>query len=261
MQTRSRQLSTYVAAQILIGAWAYCQTPPSLYDQHFTPEAMKLRESHPRLFVLNEATMSEFDEISLGDFTVPDAVRRQAMAAWHNAPRPPEEEAYIVTTLFDAYAQNPPNWTVVQVALSVAWKGVQDIRVETLARGLVESAARFPDEAMNSVAPAIGYLALSGKDRDIELVKKATSRVFVGVDAEPDAGYVGGPRESLCQCALVALFMYPPLDQAIDALRDVSKSHGGTRSGFNWSIRETAEDYLDQLRRVEKGKQVPMPRP
>lgn len=222
---------------------------------------MALKESHTRLFTLNEAMMSEHDVLYLRDFTVPDAARRKAMAEWHKMPRPPDEAAYIVTTLFDAYAQNPPNWTVVQVALSVAWKGVQDARVETLARGLVESAASLPDEAMNSVAPAIGYLALSGKDRNIELVKKATSRAFVGVDAEPDAGYVGGPRESLCQCALVALFMYPPLDQAINALRDVSKSHGGTRSGFNWSIRENAEDYLDQLERVQKGEQVPMPRP
>ncbi|GMV92067.1 MAG: hypothetical protein AMXMBFR82_18450 [Candidatus Hydrogenedentota bacterium] len=261
MQMRSRQLLNYVAASIFIGAWAYCETPPPQYDQKFTPEVMLLKESDPRLFALNEETTNEHDAIYLGDFTVPDAVRRQAMAAWHKSPRPPDEEAYIVTTLFDAYAQDPPNWPVVQVALSVAWKGVQDVRVETLARGLIESAADLPDEAMNSVAPAIGYLALSGNDRNIELVKKATSRAFVGVDAEPDAGYVGGPRESLCQCALVALFMYPPLDQAIDALRDVSKSHVDTKSGFNRSIRENAGDLLDQLKRVQKGERVPMPRP
>jgi hypothetical protein len=222
---------------------------------------MALKESHPRLFALNETTKNEHDVMYLGDFTVPDAARREAMAGWHKTPRPPDEAAYIVTTLFDAYAQNPPNWTVVQVALSVAWKGLPDVRVETLARGLVESAADFPDDAMNAVAPAIGYLALSGKEENIELVKKATSPAFVGVEVETDTGFVGGPREILSQCALVALFMYPPLDQAIDALREVAKSHEGISSGFDAFVKGSAENSLDQLKRVRKGERVPMPPP
>ncbi|MCC6486674.1 MAG: hypothetical protein IT364_04175 [Candidatus Hydrogenedentes bacterium] len=233
--------------------------PP--YAQRFAPEIMALQDTHPKLFRMLEEASNELDAMADQDYTVPDAARRQAMADWHKKARPPEEASYIVSTLFGAYAQDPPDWRVVHATLCVSLKGMPDLRVTTLAEGLVRSASELPDEAMSAVSTALGILALSGREEDIELVKKATSRAFVGLDAESETGFIGGPREFLCQGALYVLFMYAPLEQAIDALEDVAKSYKRARPGFESFMKGMAEGCLDQLKRVQKGEKVPLPRP
>jgi hypothetical protein len=231
------------------------------HDQRSPSQILAVQDRNPRLYALYEETSNELQSCVEADLSVPDSRRREAFVNWQREMRDPEESAYIVTTLFEAYAQNPPDWGSVSAALFVAGKGVEDLRVEMLNRSLVQSVAELPDEALNAVAVAIGNLALSSNTDDIELVKKATSRNFVGVEAEPSSGYVGAPREILCQCALVALYTYPPLDQAIDALGDVAKSYKGANSGFAKSMRVSAKSFRDQLKRVQKGKRVPMPSP
>ncbi|MCC6696856.1 MAG: hypothetical protein IT365_14595 [Candidatus Hydrogenedentes bacterium] len=249
----------FTGVMCVFSVMACAENPP--YEQRFVPEIMALQGTHPRLFRLVEEESNELDAMALQDFTVPDTARRQAMADWHKKARPPEEASYIVSTLFGAYAQDPPDWRVVHAALCVSVKGMPDLRVTTLAEGLVRSASELPDEAMNAVSTALMILALSGREEDIELVKKATSRAFVGLDAGSETGFIGGPREFLCQGALNALFMYAPLEQAIDALEDVAKAYKRARPGFESFMKGTAEGCLDQLKRVQKGEKAPLPRP
>ncbi|MCC6695447.1 MAG: hypothetical protein IT365_07445 [Candidatus Hydrogenedentes bacterium] len=216
--------------------------------------------SHPRLFELKRDTDDELESIVMRDYVVPDEARRRELADWHRKPRKQEDSILIAATLTNAYAQDPPDWPVLCVALSAAYKGVSDPRILEIARELLTTAAELPDEAMIAVGAALEILALTGKSEDIELLKKSASRAFLGVKVDAGfQGFVGGHREFLCQVALQALFLYAPLDQAIVALKSVRDSLHPDSVGFDGFIRSLAESYLNQLERIRKGEKVSLP--
>lgn len=230
------------------------QTPSQMFDT--------VKKSHPRLCDLKRSTSEELEEIALRDNLVPDLARRQEMANWSKETRSPSDTALITDTLLEAYSQEPPDWPLVSVALFAAQRGVPDPRVLSVAEELLQSAGSLPDEAMIAVGATPVLLALTGKSENIELLKKATSRAFVGVKVEPGSTeFVGNHRELLCQGALQALFLYAPLDQAIAALMNVRDSYRAEVQGFDGFIRGVADSFLEQLERVSKGENVPLPVP